>query len=505
MKKNILTTVATATLFTGLALSSAAAGVTAGKSILCFDGDSNKTSVDQNISIDLKNQGKDVNLTLIPAAVYQGVAFTIEFENGGLSHEETHLLCVGDTKVGGLQEPGELSNNLMVKPIFSFIDNDDVADLIAKDSNITFVTSENCDNSKLHIIGSSTEACKSVTAKITKGRSTQGDDVPSIITEEGEEVTFGKTVQYIKISCKAPECFVTQDAMKFTENEAIPGVNVPLSEIKASAPNHFIDEASCPSCDKKTLELVNSTPCVTYITIKNDAPIGEDLNITGLDIVTSFVPNDGEPATFTPSIKMFIGDDNTTDPAVDVILGNKLSPNDLHIAPQETAVIKVALVSDDDKKISLGSLKATIDGIDTNKTQNAGNLTLNPTLVDIKKGASTDFTVPYMSRSSASKVNFVRISTLIGATPTTLSAVISDEKGNTCPVTYDNGVPGNGGSVQIFASKVPAKGNNIPLIPEGECPNLETDFFSVKFSAGASVNAVSFMRTKAGERTLKVF
>ena len=501
--KNILTTVATATLFTGLALSSAAAGVTSGKSILCLDGNSTSLTKDQNISIDVKNQGVDVNLTLIPAAVYQGASFKIKFENGGLSNNATHLLCVGTTKVGGLQEPGNLNGSVMVEPTFSFIDNDAVADVIAKDSNISFRTDSSCaDETKLlTVMGLSTEACKTVSATITKGTSTQSNDIPSIVTKS---VSLGKTIQYIKISCTAPECFITSDSMKFTENAAVAGVNVALSNATPTPPEHFINEASCPSCEKATITAVNTTPCVTYITIKNTAPITDDLNITGLDIVTTFVPSNGESATFTPSIKMFINEDNTTTPTTAVTLGTKISPSDLHIASGDTAVIKLALLSKNEDKISLGSLNATINGLDTNMTGEVGNISFAPTLVDIKKGATTDFTVPYMSAAGASQVNFVKVSTLLGAGSTTLSAIISDANGQSCPVTYTD-IPANGGSTFIFASKVPASVGSQALIPTGDCSNLTSDLYSVKFSAGASVNAVSYMRTKRGERTIDIF
>ena len=505
--KNILTTVATATLFTGLTLSTAAAGVTAGSSILCFDGNASDTALDRNISIDVKNQGTDVNLTLIPAAVYQGASFKLKFENGGLSNNDTQLLCVGDTKVGGLQEPGALNGTIMTEPTFSFIDNDSVADIIAKDSNISLRTTTDCNLSvagasdKLKVIGLADKPCQTVSAKIINGKSTQGNDIPSIVTNTA---TFGDTIQYIKISCTVPVCHVTSDGMQFTEDLSVAGVNVALSDRTPTPPVHFINEASCPSCDEATVAAVNTTPCVTYITIKNTATT-DDLNITGLDIVTTFVPADGESSTFLPTIKMFINEDNTTVPAVDVTLGQKISPSDLHIAAGDTAVIKLALLSKNTESIALGTLKATIDGFDTNISGEVGNITFaNQSLVDITKGATTDFTVPYMSSASASKVNFVRISTLLGDSSTTLSAIISDEEGHTCSVNYPD-IPGNGGSIQIFASKVPAIGNNHPLFGTEGCPTLTSKFYSVKFSAGASVNAVGYMRTKGGERTIDIF
>ena len=109
-----------------------------------------------------------------------------------------------------------------------------------------------------------------------------------------------------------------------------------------------------------------------------------------------------------------------------------------------------------------------------------------------------------MSSAGASQANFVKISTLVGAESTTLSAVISDANGQSCSVTYAD-IPENGGSTFIFASALPSGGNYQALIPSGACSNLTSDLYSVEFTAGASVNAVGYMRTKRGERTIDIF
>lgn len=491
MKKNILTTVATATLFTGLALSSATAA-----SVLCIDGNKTNTSIDQNITIDLKGAGaSDVNLTLRPAAVYQGASFKLKFENGGLAESATHLLCVGDTKVGGLQEPGVTTGGVMTEPTFSFIDNDDVAALIQKDANITFATTTDCatDSEGLDVIGLAGKPCQVISAKIIEPYSTQGREIPSLKTND---VKFGTTKTFIKIACTPPQCFVTQDKLQFTEAAAAPGVNVALTKPNPAVPVHdILTTDDCSECGEKPPVL----KCTTKIIIENN---NEDFNITGLDLVANF--NNGEAvdnAAFKPVIDVSV-DGNTTEKYT---LGQKFSPTGLDIGKGDVKTIDLTFTPNGTDIIETGTIVADITGLDSNLSTNDVIPTFKgKEIALIKIGAKTLFTVPYMSGAGASKANFVKVSTLAGQPSTTLSALISDADGNTCPVDYAD-VPANGGSTFIFASKLPNGSQYQALIPEGKCTNLTSKLYSVQFTAGASVNAVGFMRTKAGERTIKVF
>jgi len=490
MKKNILTTVTTATLFTGLALSSATAG-----SVLCFDGNTSIQTQDNNVSIDIKGQGVDVNLTLIPAAVYQGASFKIKFENGGLAENSTHLLCAENNgtmiKVGGLQEPGTPVDGVMVEPTFSFIDNDDVAAAIKKDSNITFVTGSDCTEANLTVVGLAGQACQTISAKITSGLSTQGANIPSIVTNS---VSFGKTKTYIKVACTPPECFVTADKLKFTESAVAAGVNVALSAAGPATPTHNTTTSDCPECGETSV--VN---CVTTVTIEN----GNDFNITGLDLVANFVDKKGavNNTAFKPVIDVSVDGNETKAYS----LGSKFSPSGLSIGKDANETIQLTFTPNGTDMIETGTIVADITKMDSN----IGTDDIIPTfigkgLATIKVGAKTQFTVPYMSSAGASQANFVKVSTLVGASTTPLSAVVSDAKGNSCNVTYTD-VPANGGSTFIFASKLPTGDDYQALIPAGECTNLTSNLYSVKFTAGASVNAVGYMRTKRGERTISVF
>ena len=495
--KNILTTVAAATLFTGLALSSATAA-----SVLCLDGNTSDLTNEVNVTIDLKGVGTDVNLTLVPAAVYQGASFKLKFENGGLSENATHLLCSQGIKVGGLQEPGTVVDGVMISPTFSFIDNSATALLIQKDSNITFRTGSECNvtaDENLTVIGLADQACKTISATIVEPFSTQGQSVPSLITDTA--VSLGTTKTFIKVACTAPVCYLNNGNLDFTDTLTAPGVNqalTPTTAITASLTPSVLTTTDCPECGETTA-MIN---CTTTIVIENNNTFG----ITGLDLVANF--NDGTAvnnAAFTPAINLSV-DGNTTEAYT---LGSTFSPTNLTVGANQQGNIVLEFSPNGTDMIPTGSIVANITGLDSNNTGFVAN-DINPTFTDktlatIAIGATTQFTVPYMSSAGASQANFVKVSTLESDTKgTSLSAVISDANGNTCSVTYAD-VPKSGGSTFIFASALPTGDTYQALIPTGECTNLTSDLYSVNFTAGASVNAVGYMRTKRGERTISIF
>ncbi len=498
MKRNILKSFAAITAISGLSLSVATAGVTSGTSILCLDGNASSQKNDANVTIDLKNQGTDVNLTLIPAANYKGSSFKLEFTNGGIPKDDEVLLCVNDTKVGSLQEPGEIKNGLLVKPTFSFIDNDTVAALLNKDGNITFQTTDDCGkdgntSQLLNVVGLTDKACQTITAKTVEPYSTQGQIIPSL---KSNSVELGETKTYIQISCTAPECFIASDKLSFASTDKAAGVNVRLTNPTSAgkAPTSYTAK-SCPTCPTAAAK------CTTYIKISNE---NKDFNITGLDLVANL---DGlKMKNIDLSIANGANDVNVTKAYT---LGSKFSPTGLNIGKDGNATIKLVFEPTGTDMIKPGDVIASITGMDSNLSATAKDDVI-PTFTDkkiatLKVVGNTEFTVPYMSSAGASKANFVKISTLAGSTSTaSLSAVISDAEGHSCSVTY-NDVPANGGSTFIFASKLPTGSQYQALIPAGECSELTSSLYSVKFIAGASVNAVGYMRTKAGERTISVF
>ena len=499
--KNILTTVAMATLFTGLALSSATAA-----SVLSVDGNSSYTNIDQNISIDRAGLGTDVNLTLIPTFTFQGASFDLVFENGGIATGTQVELCVFDdtnitgapaydkwVKVGGLQGSGTPVNGVMVNPKFSFIDDASTGLLIKKDSNITFNTGSCSTRKVLTIVGAGTETCKTISAEVKNPKSTQAQDLPDLATNKA---SFGKTAQFIKISCTAPECFVISNKLKFTEATTVAGVNVALTLAGAKGPNHDIVTAECPECDKKA---DTTTTCSTSIIIKNTAVPGTtlatELNVSKLNVVANF---DG---TLNTDLKFALDGNGSAD---SYTLGTVLPKNVLLQAGNDVNITLV-FSADGVKEIGIGNVSATISGLETNASKPVLSNFKDVNITTIKEGARTRFTVPYMSAEGASQTNFVKISTVSGAGSTPLSAVIADSEGHSCPVTL-NDIPANGGSTFVFASALPTGNTNYQsLIPAGECSGLTTGLYSVDFSAGASVNAVGFMRTKRGERTIDIF
>ncbi len=493
--KNILTTVATATLFTGLALSSATAA-----SLLVESGVKTDLNADKNISIDIAGQGsKDTNMTFIPGIdASPGSSFELKLTNGGFKGTESITLCNGADKVGNLLTRGTLVNNLMVQPTFQFDPNADQSKIV-QDTNITFNTDPNCSVISLPmVISSASTACQVISAQVIDGKSTQGTSFSDYNTGVFK---IGTTKQFIKIACKAPVCFVSNNQHKFLPSVVPAGVNLPLSPI-TNAAAIFAEtnstDVSCPNCPTPTT--AGKTTCTTIITIGNSSLAADDLNVTKLDFVATF---DG---TLGADMNVTIDNNNT---AKGYTLGEKFTPT-IELSAQKEVNLTIVYTLTDTDTVALGMVKGTINGLELNTSTSSSPKPVVSAFVDknitsMKHGPSTQFTVPYMNGAGASKANFVKVSTLVGAATTTLSAVVSDSEGHSCPVTL-NDIPANGGSTFVFATKVPTTNVNYQaLIPTGACPMLTTDLFSVNFSAGASVNAVGYMRTKAGERTIDIF
>jgi len=485
MKRNILKSFAAITAISGLSLSVATAGVTSGTSILCIDGNASVKNHDENVTIDLKNSGvTDLNLTLIPAANYKGASFKLEFTNGGIPKDDEVLLCVGETKVGSLQEPGAIVDGLLVKPTFSFIDNDAVAALINKDANITFETTSDCatdgnTSEYLNVVGLADKACQTISAKTVEPFSTQGQDIPSLKTNVSE---LGTTKTFISIACTAPQCFVTGDKLKFTNNAKAAGVNVALTDSTNGAAPTAYTTGGCDSCgDTPTV-----VTCVTDIHIQNE---NEDFNITSLDLVANFSNGDIKLKQIDISV-----DGNETEKYT---LGNKFSPTGLNIGKDGNATIHMEFTPTTTDLIALGDITANITGMDSNLS-NPNDVV--PTFTDkkiaiIQMGAETKFTVPYMNGAVSS---MAKITTRADG-ETSLVATITDSKGKTCTTTLDP-IPA-GSSTMVFANT--KAGRSAPyqnLVDAGDCPDLETQEYSVVFTTNAAVDVVSYMTMSNGSQ-----
>jgi hypothetical protein len=147
--------------------------------------------------------------------------------------------------------------------------------------------------------------------------------------------------------------------------------------------------------------------------------------------------------------------------------------------------------------IALGDIVANISGMDSNLS-NPDDVV--PTFTDkkiaiIQMGAETKFTVPYMNGAVSS---MAKITTQANG-ETTLTADITDSKGKTCTVTLDP-IPA-GASTMVFAnSKVGRTAPYQNLIDAGECPDLETQEYSVIFTTNAAVDVVSYMTMSNGSQ-----
>ncbi len=487
--KNILISVATATLLAGLTVSTISA------STLCFDGNETNKSIDKQIWIDKASSATEANLTLIPDANYKGASITVEFTNGGINVDKKQLMCVGNTKVGSLQEPGDTitqnSIEIATTPRYSFVDDDSISDLIEKDSNITFKTGDedNCSTATvIQVIPLANSACQTIAAKIIKGKSTQSEDIPSAVTNEA---TFGTTAQAIKISATVPVCFV-DNMTQLTDKSQAAGINLKLSDETQTATTNGGAPTFPSSCNGITLA-PNQTQCITRIQVRSDAP-ESDLNISTIKLTANFIDSEGNPVTPTQSV--YIEGNTSYSLGATQLIGANMSENN--------QTITFAFVTDGTNPVTLGRLQGTL-AFDDNNSKKLNTEFNDINLTYIKAGLQTRFTVPYMY-NTRSVSNFVKISTTLGSSDVTLSATITDNEGNVCPDVALRDIPGNGGSTFVWANGLDNPDRNFqPLIPSGECSMLTGNQYSVVFSTSASVNVVSYMRTSTGERTVIPF
>jgi len=481
--KNILSMAVASSFIAGMVISTSSA-----QSILCLDGNETNLDANKNISIDIKGNGADdVNMTFIPKINGSaGSGFRVVFTNGGFAERAAITLCAGGERVGNMFSKGTTANGIMSSPRFQF-DSDVNETRIIADSNITFHTTDAC--TTFPEIVSNSPACSVISAQIDDGRTTQGTAFPDYNTNT---LKIGETAQMIKIACTAPECFVSADKLAFTEDASIAGVNVALTKVANSKPNHnVLTTADCPECGEKAV-----TTCTTQIVIENTSM---DFNITGLDIVAAF--NNGsalDNGAFKPTIDVSV-DGNETEKYV---LGSKFSPTNLNIGHGKVSTVKLTFTPDNVSQISTGWIQASLTGMDSNLSGGGNDIQTEfnaHKVAMIKQGAQTQFTVPYMNGASA---NFVKVATKADA-ETELSAAITDSKGNTCNVALTPIVAN--GSTFVFAGTAPSGDEYQALIPAGQCTNLVDKLYSVVFTTNAQVDVVSYMRTSVGERYVDVY
>jgi hypothetical protein len=482
--KNILSMAVASSFIAGMVISTSSA-----ESVLCLDGNETNTSAGKVISIDLKGQGaSDVNMTFKPNInAAAGSGFKVTFTNGGFAEQASITLCVGAERVGNMFSKGDsgtVVDGVMTAPRFQF-DSDVNETLIVADSNITFHTDDTC--GAFPAIVSNSPACSAIDAMITDGRTTQGTPFPDYNTNE---LSIGKTAQLINIACTAPECFVNGSKLKFTDDATVAGVNVALTAIAADGPNKTVMTTDdCPECGKEAV-----VTCTTEIIIENTS---SEFNISGLDIVAAF--HDGTAINnsgFTPTIDLSV-DGNETE---EYNLGSKFSPSGLEIGPDKNSTIKLTFTPDNVSEIATGTILASVTGLDSNISDDDIQTEFNShAIANIKQGAQTQFTVPYMNGGTA---NFVKIATKADA-ETSLSAVVTDSEGNTCNVELTPIVAN--GSTYVFAGTAPSDPEYQNLIPAGECSNLADKKYSVVFTTNAQVDVVSYMRTSVGERYVDVY
>jgi hypothetical protein len=484
--KNILSMAVASSFIAGMVISTSSA-----ESVLCVDGNKTNTSTakDKNISVDIKGQGTDINMTFVPNINGSaGSGFRVVFTNGGFAERASITLCSNGQRVGNMFSKGTGgTDGIMEQPRFQF-DSDVNESLIVADSNITFHTTDDC--TTLPQIVSNAATCSTVSAKVDDGKTTQGTAFPDYNTNSLE---IAQTVQMIRIACTAPECFVTGDKLKFTNDAKAAGVNVALTDPSTGKKptSGIYSTADCPECGEEAI-----VKCTTDILIENKST---DFNITGLDIVAAFHNGTAiQNSAFKPTIDISV-DGNESKAYT---LGSKFSPANLNIGADSNSTIRLTFTPDTTTEIATGAIWASVTGLDSNLSS-AGNdvqtvFNSHP-IASIRKGAETKFTVPYMNGKSP---NFVKIATTVDS-ETPLAAEVTDSKGNKCNVELQPIVAN--GSTFVFAGTAPSGDEYQTLVPAGQCSNLVDSLYSVVFTTNAQVNVVSYMRTSVGERYVDVY
>jgi len=489
---NIISKVAASVLLAGIVIS----GVNAA-STLVVDGNVSKAQKDK-FYIDMAKASSEANLTFIPKVnATPGSGFTLKFENGGYSDEETQMfLCVAkdandsnfssanSAVVGNLFSQGQtgtIINHTLTAPQFQF-KNDANESLIDAGTHVFFRTDSECKNPpKIKGLGSS---CLSVTAQVINGVTTQGTSYPDYDTNT---MTLGETAKAIHVACSVPVCkiSVAKDMKEFTKDDVASGINKIVAETN-------VDEASgdtgkisdCPGCDQ-------TVTCITNIEINNSS----DTPVEGLKLALNFYNDKGELANDTLKLKnvsIKLEDNETKEYTID---GSVVKMTGLDLNESKgIEKIKVVYTPDETNVIPTGLVKGRIYDLDTN-TSKAG---IDVTYDEVKNFAlfkltgQTEFVVPYMNRDYRT---FVKITSQVNSTMK-MSAVITDKAGRSTEVPLND--LGAKKTVYLFS-------DHGPLYDAAQAAGLD-NAWTVKFSTSGSVTVDAYMKSpNGGDRRIEAF
>jgi hypothetical protein len=390
------------------------------------------------------------------------------FTNGGFASDETKIImCAGGERVGNMYSKGDnYTGGIIYEPRFQF-DSDANESLIKRDSNISFVTNDDCTG--LPTVTSNSGNCQTITAKIDSGRTSTGLDFSDYNTNT---LTFGKTAQAVKISCQTPICFIDSTKGKKEYGQSAPaGIN----DLPAIATDYNSTDFDCYNCTQ------NQQICEAVIVIRNES---NDFNITGYDFKANLVD-----ATYLGAITL---ETNATG-EMPYTPGTTVSITGLNIARNSDGNITLRFTPNKTTELTPGSVVASLTGFDSNVSDNDIKTKWDAkTILSAQVAGRTVFVVPYMN---ASMKSFVRVATS-STIDTPLEADITDNDGNTCHLKLAD-IPANGASV-VWANDLKTKAG------EAGC-SLTSDLYSVKFTTDGAATVVSYMRTRAGERTVNPF
>jgi uncharacterized cupredoxin-like copper-binding protein len=472
---NTISKVAASALLAALTVSSINAG-----SKLVINGDDQNTSLGATIYTDRSGGGEDANLTFKPTNIdaTHGSSFRMVFTNGGFVN--TKVIMCAELNATTLERVGQMyskgdnyTSGLITEPRFQF-DDDANESIIKRDSNITFHTDDSCTDNPT--ISSTAGNCKTISVKIDQGRTTTGLDYSDYDTNS---LTIGETAQAVKVSCKTPVCYI--DATK-GKKEYGANTTSGINQLTTSSTDYDENDFTCYNCEQA------ASICSVEIIIQNSS---SDFNVTGYDFVAKY-SKDGCASGTCGYIGAVTVDSNASDP-IAYTMGNKISFTGLNISDDANQTLTLTYTPNKTDELTPGIVTATLDGFDSNITDNdISTKWTDKKVTAIEVAGKTEFVVPYMNAVAKS---FVRVAT--GSTvATTLEAAITDNDGKTCNLTLDN-IPANGASV-IWASDLKTKA------AAAGC-SLTSDLYTVKFSTDGAATVVSYMRTSTGERTVLPF
>jgi len=440
----------------------------------------NKSSSDQNISIDLVGVGKPVKLVWKPFVnLTTDSKFTLRVLNGDFILARDVVLCNDGNKVGTMVSVGNTDGKTIMNNMSFQMDADLNASEAAKDSNITFSAGRTCASDTLLQITSSKPACSTISVEIPQAI----DNSSQAFTDyTSPAIKVGETKRLVTITCAVPICSIDVNAAnkKFTTTAIPTGINRALtSEENLTSLLTASSFENCLECDEKAGgKAGGGSDCITYITIKNRS---EEFNITSGTVTTKFT--NGLNADM-------IVDSNGSSARIGTLLNLDINVTAATGGVANIKTFKVKYTTSG-AEIKEGDVTGDIKLMSGTNTLTTSRDTAK--LATFKHAGETKFTVPYMNTSYKSMVKI----TTLSDSDATLSAVITDQNGKSTG-SIDLGHIAPKATMFLFSTSGPLK-------EAADAAGLK-NAWSVVFTTSAEATVVATMKSPdKGDRAIQVF